>query len=538
MIFFRQLVALVAVRIRLSRNQQLKVGKINFYLSRVVYLLLGITSFGSFLTTAIGGAYFFGNFSEQRCYTFWSVSILGFVIYWLIMFVGQIQQTETISFEKLLHLPLSVKAAFFLNYLSSYANSATWLCCPFLFGLSIGMIAAKGAVMWKLFFATLAILLLMTALSYQIRGWFAGLMQNKRLKSFVLLAVPLSAFMLLPLSMLNTDAGGFGAAVKQGLRLALKSGPSYSFILGILILAAASLYLSYRSIIKRYFSNPNRGRAGSGSQSETANQPQSLFWNLPLASNQVSTLALSTIKNLARSAEVLAAVIPLGVLLFFGSPYLFKFAENPIPSMLLPWIPIGLLVVAMLGFPAFLFSMFSYDRDGFRAYLLPPVKQKDVLLGKNVGIGILTFVSGLIPLVAFYIAYPGSLVVLVANVLQIPISFLLISLIGNFLSINFPVGLKRGTMQPVNAPVLSTVLLYVGILVSPAIVVVPSVVALGVDLMATGSMIQTTGWIYLAISVLELLFTMAFYFVALRFLGINLWQQQTQIINIVTNIPE
>ena len=267
-------------------------------------------------------------------------------------------------------------------------------------------------------------------------------------------------------------------------------------------------------------------------------QPQSLFWNLPLASNQVSTLALSTIKNLARSAEVLAAVIPLGVLLFFGSPYLFKFAENPIPPMLLPWIPVGLLVVAMLGFPAFLFSMFSYDRDGFRAYLLPPVKQKDVLLGKNVGIGILTFVSGLIPLVAFYIAYPGSLVVLVANVLQIPISFLLISLIGNFLSINFPVGLKRGTMQPVNAPVLSTVLLYVGILVSPAIVVVPSVVALGVDLMATGSMIQTTGWIYLAISVLELLYTMAFYFVALRFLGINLWQQQTQIINIVTNIPE
>lgn len=535
---WRQLYALIDVRIKLSANQQLKVGKFNFYFSRIVFTLLGIASLISFVAATVGGAYFFGSFSHGRCYSIWTSAIFAFLFYWALMLVGQLQQTETISFEKLLHLPVSVKAAFLLNYLSSYFNSAVWLCGPFLFGLCIGMVVAKGAVMLKLLYATISIFIFVTAISYQLRGWIANVMRNKRLKSYAMIAIPFSMIFLIPLMTVDVKSTSFFGTIKRSLKSVFENGPGNATIFGLLGLAAGSLYFSYRSIVKNHFENSNQARTSGTKKVAPARISKWMFRKLPLVSNEASVIAVATNKSLLRSPEVLAALVPLGVLAFFGSPYLFQFSGYNISEMIRPWVPLVVLIVTMLGFPAFLFSLFSYDRDGFRAFLLSPVQRKNILLGKNIAIGILTLIAGLVPLLLCQIWLPNRIPTFIANIIQIPTCFLLLCVIGNFLSVFFPVGLKRGNMQPTNAPILSMILLYVGVLIGPMIAVQPASIAFSIALLYAGSLTEPDAWVYLLLSLAQLIGAVVVYFVSIRLLGDALWVRQTDIIQAVANLPE
>lgn len=535
---WRQLYALIDVRIKLSSNQQLKVGKFNFYFSRVIFVLLGIASLLSFLTISIGGSYFFRSLSEERCYSIWASAVFAFLFYWALMLIGQLQQTETISFEKLLHLPVSVKAAFFLNYLSSYFNSAVWLCAPFLFGLCFGMIVSKGVVMIRLLYATIAILVFVSAISYQLRGWIANLMRNKRMKSYAMIIIPFSMCFLVPLMLADRKSLGLRGMIRNGLGTMFETGPSYRTIFGLLGLAAGSLYFSYRSIVKNHLEDSGRIRKTASTKLAAPKKSKWMFRKLPLFSTETSVIALATIKNLLRSPEVFAALVPLGVLTFFGSPYLFQFPGYNIPLMVRPWVPAVVLAITMLGFPAFLFSTFSFDRDGFRLFLLSPVPRKDILLGKNIGIGILTMLAGLVPLLVCQACLPDRVPVLLGSIVQIPASFLPLCIIGNFLSVFFPVGLKRGNMQPTNSPMLSMILLYVGVLVGPVIVIQPATIVLSIALMSAGSLIEPDGWVYLGLSLIQLVGAVFVYWLSLRFLADALWNRQTEIISSVANLPE
>ena len=181
---------------------------------------------------------------------------------------------------------------------------------------------------------------------------------------------------------------------------------------------------------------------------------------------------------------------------------------------------------------------FSYDRDGFRALVLSPVRRKDILIGKNAAIGILTFVSGVLVFVLLQIFLPYSIPTFLASIVQVLACFLLMAIIGNFLSVYCPVGLKRGTMQPTNAPVLSTVLLYVGVIRSPMFVVQPASVACTIAILSTGTLVEINGWIYLWLSVLQLILVVAAYWWTLGLFDEIFWKRESTIVNIVANIPE
>ncbi len=535
----RQLLALVDLRIKLSRNQQVKAGSFNFYVSRFLFLLAWVASVSSFLATAFGGIYFFRVFSVEVCNSAWGVAAIVFLFYWTVMVFGQIQQTETIPLEKIQHLPLSLKGAFFLNFLSSFANSATWLGAPVLFGIALGVVFARGPAMLHLLAATIGLFLFVAALTFQIRSWVARLMRNQRNKSFAMMIVP--CLMIIIFCLATLDMGEFRVVdgLKDWTRRSFRAGPKIGFIMGMFVVAFASLYLSYRSVVRQYYGYS--GRASSERQAKNENaRPVSaaMFWRLPFVSVEASAVALGTLKNLVRSSELIAAVIPLALLLIFGAPYLLGLEGYNFSAPVLPWIPIGILAVVMLSFPAFLFSTFSYDRDGFRAFVLSPVSRRDLLLGKNLAVGFLACLSGWVVLVIAQFGFRYSTGAFLGSLLQVLVALLLTCVIGNLLSVYCPVGLKRGSMQPANAPVFTTILLYVGVCLTPVAVILPATTVTLLALAAKGSLIEMEPWLHLLLSFVQLIFAVPVYLFSLQFCGDRLWERESKIVNTVANLPE
>ena len=196
-----------------------------------------------------------------------------------------------------------------------------------------------------------------------------------------------------------------------------------------------------------------------------------------------------------------------------------------------------MVYLTLIGFPAFLFSTFSYDRDGFRAFMLCPAPRHEILHGRNIGIGILTLICGVLTLV--YVQYfittgPGWFL---GTLIQIPACFLILALLGNAISIFLPIGFKRGSMSPVNVKVVPAVAIYVGVLLGPALAMTPASIAWSIGKVAYYAD-WPGGWVYFGLSVLQLVITWVVYRMCLVPLGRGLWNQETEIVQVVANIPE
>jgi hypothetical protein len=94
---------------------------------------------------------------------------------------------ELLSLEKLLHLPMSLRDAFLLNYLSSLICLNIVCFFPAAIGLSIAMAITHGSRMLILIPMVLSFILMLTAVTYQFRGWLASLMSDKRRQRSVIM---------------------------------------------------------------------------------------------------------------------------------------------------------------------------------------------------------------------------------------------------------------------------------------------------------------------------------------------------------------
>ena len=539
---WKHLKALIQLRMQLSRNQQIKVSKFNYYITRIAMALIFVQAIVSFFATAGLVGIFARAVSVGYVCKIWHFALLGLIFYWGLMVLGQLQQTETVSFEKLLHLPVSFKGAFLLNYLSSFSNSAVILGAPVLFGIAVGAILAKGAAGLGLLFATFGWLFLLSTLTYLFRGWVSRVVQNKRTKAILGITVPcviVTVFVLLGID--TGDSSLIGTAkrnINNAVSDAMKNVPSILFITGMIVVGSASLYLSYRSLVRQYLEPKGRSTASASREKVAVANQRFMYGNVPYLSTQASSVVFATLLAIKRAPELLAALIPIIVLLVVGSPYLLQWEGFTIADYVMPWIPIGIIAITMIGFPAFIFSTFSYDRDGFRAFVLSPISRSDILLGKNVAIGFLTIVSGFFCLALFQIVFPDHLVVFISHSINLVATYLLMCPVGNFLSIYCPVGLKRGTMQPANAPFFSTVLLYLGILVAPFLLMQPAMLACGLAMLARWSIVSIDPVTYLIYSLLVLIGSVVVYYLGLQMLDRSLWYRQSKIVNIVGNLPE
>ena len=88
-----------------------------------------------------------------------------------------------------MHLPVSPAGAFLINYVGSSIGLSLILFLPAMIGLGIGLISVAGLLMLLLFPLIAAFFLMVTAVTYQFRGWLASMMTNPRRRRTIIAIV-------------------------------------------------------------------------------------------------------------------------------------------------------------------------------------------------------------------------------------------------------------------------------------------------------------------------------------------------------------
>lgn len=545
-----QFIALIRVRFQLTLNQIRKGGAVNSVLFSIALASLVLYVLMSFVMSVVYGAIWLSQASDSSMLLVWNAMVAGFLFLWMFHVMNRVQQNDVISVGKLLHLPITFHGAFLLNYVSSFANLTLLSFAPLFIGLAIAMPFARGGNCAIAIPLSCSFLLMVTAVTHQLQSWLAEKMQNRKTKGILLSILPLMFLAIFLLFSKVTDSYSISDILRDvplgwlpsGI-MAANSGSVLTGIWGTAAMSAigcASLFFAHRSSMRRF---TGEGVAGGASQkakesTSTAWIDSQLFSSIPFTSNAVSGIALCVLRNIRRTPEVFAALIPAIAMAAFGAPYLIGWDGFAIPFWLEPFLPTLLIAVALLGFPAFLFSTFSYDRDGFRAFILSPVERQDVLLGKNLAIGIPTILIGWLTMIILQCFLPAGFFWFVAGLIQLPAAYFLLCILGNGISTFCPVGLKRGSMTPVNARIIPVIALYLGILVGPFGALLPTSAAFGTCFLIEKSTGTPMGWLFVLLSLVTLAGSWLLYRWTLVELGKGLWNRESDILPIVSNVPE
>jgi hypothetical protein len=230
-------------------------------------------------------------------------------------------------------------------------------------------------------------------------------------------------------------------------------------------------------------------------------------------------------------------IFPLIIALLGGS-FLIGKSDFVIPAFVRPWIPVGIIMMTMFGITSLLFNLFGVDRDGFRAFVLSPINRRDILIGKNVAVAPLAIGFCLLLICVAQIFIPQSFFSLIASMLQVPAVYLLYCILGNIVSIFFPMGIKRGSMQPANPRFVPMLIMFVGVMAGPMVLMLPTVAACGIPAILDAVTNRSMDWLYLLLSIIQLGLCWVFYRWIVDYQGDWLLKWEPKILDVVANIPE
>jgi hypothetical protein len=209
--------AFVWLRWRLGMNQMRRSGPGGAAVAAIVTALMvaggAIALLGGFI---IG----FGPLrtaSPRAVMVIWDAAIVGFLLFWMIGLITELQRSDALSFDRFLHLPVSPSSAFFINYLGSSVSLSLIVFLPAMLGLAAGLALSRGVGMLALFPLVIAFFLMMTAVTHQFRGWLASMMENPRRRRSILAIVPILFIVAVQLPAVLTNFGP-GARERRAAR--------------------------------------------------------------------------------------------------------------------------------------------------------------------------------------------------------------------------------------------------------------------------------------------------------------------------------
>jgi len=570
------------LRWRLTRNQWSRGGPLNAILTIVAAaagLLIGIVGG---IAGLLAGVFLLAKTSPDGLLVLWDAIVLGFLLFWMIGLISEIQRSETIDISRLLHLPVSLRGIFVVNYLASLLTPSILLFLPAMLGLSLGLALSRGVSWLVMLPLVLGLLFAITAWTYCLRGWLVTLMMNPRRRRAVIAIVTFGFIVVMQLpnflgnvvfrhphrrprtseSVSTTDPNeppvrprskvvigqpvliahkvvpvlwvGHGA-------LTLASGsiwPAALGALGLSGLGALGLRRAYRSTVRFYQGNARAKRLKPKRQTtQTATRSTFLERRLPGVADDAAALALAFFRSLSRASEVkMMLATNFIMMLFFGAMIVVR-RSSPVSDAMKPFLVTGAVAFTFLGLAQLMFNLFGLDRSGFRALVLLPVPRRQILLGKNlaflpiaVGIGLVLF--GLIEL-----ALGTSVVVLFATGLQLLAAFLLLSMLGNLVSILVPHRIASGSLKPTKTSTVTTVLLFVSRLLLP-LALLPIFLPPALGVLFSKVRWGTAGSINLIASALVLVVLALLYGLSLNPLGDLLQRREQRILEIVTQEVE
>lgn len=175
------------LRWRMSKNQWRRAGALNLILMIGLISVALVSSFFAFLLGIVAGVIWLSEVDPDILLLVWSGFVVVFVVAWTITLLAEVQRSELLSLDKLLHFPMSLSGAFALNYVSSLFSVMLAVAVPGMLGLSIGMVWNRGPTMLLLFPLVFAFVFMVTGVTYQLRGWLVTLMENKRRRRTIIM---------------------------------------------------------------------------------------------------------------------------------------------------------------------------------------------------------------------------------------------------------------------------------------------------------------------------------------------------------------
>jgi len=457
----------------------------------------------------VGGIFGLGTAKPLVIMGVWFGMTALFLFLWLIGLINELQRSESIDLQRLMHLPVSLGQIFVVNYLASHLALSVVLLLPAMMGMAIGLAISRSPIMLLLVPLALAMIFMITAWTYYLRGWLATLMSNPRRRRTVIMCITIGFILLAqgPNFYFNviqrfdrpasgatpaearlqreaknkTNEGKFNqllAAQKYIPPLwvpvgaqALAEGRALPALLGTLgcfALGALGLRRAYRSTLRFYHGESGGGKIAA--QTKPVRVPGAatiptkagtrfLELRIPGVPEQASALALATFRSMLRAPEVkIAWGTSFLVIVIVGGSLLFRNATK-VSEVVKPFIATGGVAFSVFLLVQFLANQFGFDRDGFRALMLWPADRRLILVGKNLACLPASLGFGLMLLALMTALLHLSALVLLASLFQLVALLFLAGLVGNLLSILVPYRIQAGSMKPTKMPGLAMVVL-------------------------------------------------------------------------------
>ena len=516
--------AFVWLRWRLLVNATRRGGVANaVVLGLLAVLGVGFAA-GMFVTFFFVGMFALADVPPAVLIFAWDGLIVAFLFTWAIGLLADLQRSEVLSLDKFLHLPVSVTGAFLINYLSSLFSLTLLAFVPAMIGLILGLTFGRGPALLLQLPLLAALLLAVTALTYQFQGWLASLMTNPRRRRTVIVVV--TAVFILVFQVPNLmnilrpwdrgeprdrarpakeDPGARQRAehVARLINTVLPPGwlplgaaglaegdvvPTLLGTGGLTLIGAASLWRAYRTTVRLYKGDFSSGKARPAAVAPAAPAGKApahlLEQELPWLSEHAAAIALGGLRSLLRAPEAkMMLLTPLLMVVIVGSILVTKGSNIPEPAR--PLLPFAAMSLILLGMAQLVGNQFGFDRGGFRVFVLCPARRRDILLGKNLAVAPLALGLGLLSAVAVQAVAPLRWDHFLAVGPQLVSMYLLFCLPGNLLSILAPMPIAAGTMKPAN-PRMVPVLLHVAFVFVFPLVLGPAVVPLGAEALLRG----------------------------------------------------
>ena len=172
--------AFLWLRWRLLVHQIQRGGVVNVVLLAILAGGAVLLAASLFVTFFLVGLFALDDASPQVLLYVWDGLVFGFLLLWSIGLLVDLQRSEVLSLDRFLHLPVSLKGAFLINYISSLVSVSLVIVVPPMIALALALVIVKGPAMLLVFPLLAAFLLMITAVTYQFQGWLASLMANQR----------------------------------------------------------------------------------------------------------------------------------------------------------------------------------------------------------------------------------------------------------------------------------------------------------------------------------------------------------------------
>ena len=576
---WHQLATILWLRWRLSLNQWRRVGALGKSLSLLVIVLLLLITAGGAIGGFAGGAFRLTTASPGLMMLVWDAIVVVFLFLWFVGLLSEIQRAESIDLSRLLHLPISLKQVFAINYVASHLTLSVILTVPMMTGLAVGLFFGRGPLMLHLLPLALSFVLMITAWTYCLRGWLISLMTNQRRRRTIILSVTATFIAIAQVPNfyfnLTRDRGSRPRAqAHAGSRAskadsqhshkelpptwvkahryvpllwlpngasALASGNAGASLLGTFgasVLAGLGLWRAYRGTARFYQGKESRLSLDAPVVSASVRRRESHFLerSLPVIPTDAGILAQASFRSMIRAPEIRMALLTSSIMLIaFGGVFLSGLQR--IPNLAKPFLATGSACAVFFGLLQLLFNQFGADRSGFRALILLPTRRDRILLGKNLAFLPLVLTLGAASLTVFAIAARIPWSSAVPAVFQMLAACCLVSLVGNLFSILVPYRVAAGALKPTKLSAKTT-LFVLGSHLSFPLLMSPVFLSPVLELIC-----RTLGWfpslpINLLLSIAILAIVAIAYWSTLSHVGNLLQQRELKILEAVTHEVE